>query len=112
MTELWRRLILLAGVTLTVCMFLFADLSPRVSVESVDFKKEQKNQTRFMGFISEQRRYLASLSLKTYVQKMIEDREVEDGAVMKACLLTGKEIPRNSPSRKTGLVVMKIRTNQ
>jgi len=30
----------------------------------------------------------------------------------KACFLTGREIPRNSSSRKTGLVVMKIRTNQ
>jgi len=29
----------------------------------------------------------------------------------KACFLTGKEIPRNSSSRKAELVVMKIRTN-
>jgi len=84
MTELWRRLILVAGVTLTVCMFLFADLSPRVSVESVDFKKEQKHQLHFMGFISEHRRYLASLPLKSYIKKVVAEREIEKSAAMSA----------------------------
>jgi len=73
MAEVWRRLVLLSGITVSVCMIFYADFSSRVSFESVNFAKKQKNQTRF---------------------------------------LTGKEIPRNSSSRKAELVVMKIRTNQ
>ncbi len=77
MRELWRRLFLVAGVSIAVCAWFFVDLSPRVTVESVDFAKEQKQQTHFMGFVSETRRYLAALPLATYIQKIATDYEVE-----------------------------------
>ncbi|RTZ91208.1 MAG: hypothetical protein DSY91_05405, partial [Deltaproteobacteria bacterium] len=77
MREIWRRLFLLAGVSLAVCMWLYADLSPRVTVEPVRFAKEQKNLTHFMGVASERRRYLASLPLETYIRKMLDGNEVE-----------------------------------
>ena len=52
MVELWRRLLLLIGVTVAVCMAMFADLAPRISIEQVDFASEQKNPGQ-MGMFSE-----------------------------------------------------------
>lgn len=76
MAELWRRLLLLIGVTVAICMAMFADLAPRISVEQVDFASEQKNPGH-MGLFSEKKRYLASLPLEKYIQEVIKGREVQ-----------------------------------
>jgi len=61
-------------------MIMYADLSLRIAVEPVHFAREQKAQTHFMGFISEQQRYLASLPLDAYIRKVISGREIKGNA--------------------------------
>ncbi len=98
MKEFWRRLFLVVGVSIAVCMWMFADLAPRVTVMSVDFAEEQKNQIRFMGYVSERYRYLASLPLETYVLKMVADSEIEAGPGWKAFAARMDKILENSKS--------------
>lgn len=87
---------LVVGVTLTVCMYLVADLSPRVTVEAVNFAKEQKSQTRFMGFISERRRYLAALPLESYIQKIVSGKKLPESAKSAAFAARADAVLRNT----------------
>ena len=82
MIELYRRIILIAGVTVAVCMAMFADLKPRIAVQQIDFALEQKD-PGFMKMLSEKNRYLATLPLDKYIQEVTKDRllQPEDSAM-------------------------------
>ncbi|MCP3892056.1 MAG: hypothetical protein GY702_24780 [Desulfobulbaceae bacterium] len=76
MIELWRRIFLLLGLSISICMFFYADLSPRISFKIVDFAVHQKNITKF-GFSTEKKRYLTSLPISEYIKETISNSEYQ-----------------------------------
>ena len=70
--ELWRRGILLLGVVLSIWLYFFIPLTSFVTVQAIDFAKEQKDESR----LTDAGQYLAQLPLAEYVAEKIKDRAV------------------------------------
>lgn len=70
--ELWRRGILLMGVILAIWLHFFFPLTSFVTVKTIDFADEQKNESRLI----ETGQYLAQLPLNEYVAEKIKDRVI------------------------------------
>jgi len=67
--ETWRRGILLACVCLALWAAKFAVLKPLITVQPVDFAKEQKDESKW----TEEGRRLSGLGLEDYITKKIKD---------------------------------------
>jgi len=74
--ELWRRVILLSSFFGAVLVFLFADLSPVVIVQHVDFQDRQKREGSYMGvrLMTERTTRLAGLPLQDYITEVTKSR--------------------------------------
>ena len=74
--ELWRRVILLSSFLAAVLVFLYADLSPVVIVQTVDFAAQQKKEGSYMGvrLMTERTTRLAGLPLHDYITEVTKGR--------------------------------------
>lgn len=74
--ELWRRVTLLSSCFAAVLVFLYADLSPVVIVQPVDFRDRQKHEGSYMGvrLMTERTERLAGLPLHDYVAEATKGR--------------------------------------
>jgi len=74
--ELWRRVILLFSFLAAVLVFLYADLSPVVIVQTVDFEAQQKKEGSYLGvrLMTERTTRLAGLPLQDYITEVTKGR--------------------------------------
>lgn len=74
--ELWRRVILLSSFLAAVLVFLYADLSPVVIVQTVDFEAQQQKEGSYLGvrLMTERTERLARLPLHEYIAEATKGR--------------------------------------
>jgi len=86
--ELWRRLILLLCLCIAVWLAKYADLSPVILIETIDFRELQTKEERYMGKrmpITEEKQRLLDMPLTEYTEEkaksklfQVEGREWEE----------------------------------
>ena len=74
--ELWRRVILLGSFLAAILTALYADLSPVVIVQPVDFAAQQKKEGSYLGvrLMTERTTRLAGLPLQDYIAEATKGR--------------------------------------
>ncbi len=72
----WRRIALLAGLSLAIWLFFHVSLEPLVTVQLADFARMQEGEGGFFGFSTEKQEYLKQLSLQEYIAEKTRDRTV------------------------------------
>jgi len=74
--ELWRRVFLLTCFFAAILVALYADLSPVVIVQHIDFREKQKSEGSYMGvrLMTERTTRLAALPLQDYIAEATKGR--------------------------------------
>jgi hypothetical protein len=74
--ELWRRVFLLSSFFAAILFALYADLSPVVIVQHIDFRDKQKGEGSYMGvrLMTERTERLAGLTLHDYIAETTKGR--------------------------------------
>ena len=70
-------MVFLLGIVSSICIFFYADLSPRLSFEKVNFQEEQKRHSSFINSLFKKDRYLATLPLKDYIKATVYGKIIE-----------------------------------
>lgn len=74
--ELWRRVILISSFLAGILVALFADLSPVVIVQHIDFRDKQKSEGSYVGvrLMTERTTRLVGLPLQDYIAEITKER--------------------------------------
>ena len=123
--ELWRRVFLLTCFFAAILVALYADLSPVVIVQHIDFREKQKSEGSYMGvrLMTERTTRLAALPLQDYIAEATKGRlfnvegrgwepTVENAVAARGSRALAKEWQRRLPSDQHPMGVLFFRPDE
>ncbi len=123
--ELWRRVFLISSFFAAILFALFADLSPVVIVQHIDFRDKQKSEGSYMGvrLMTERTERLAGLTLQDYITETTKGRlfnvegrgwgpTVEHAVAARGSRALSKEWQRRLPSDQHPMGVLFFRPEE
>jgi hypothetical protein len=123
--ELWRRVFLISSFFAAILFALYADLSPVVIVQHVDFRDKQKSEGSYMGvrLMTDRTERLAGLTLQDYIAETTKGRlfnvegrgwepAVENAVAARGSRSLAKEWQRRLPSDQHPMGVLFFRPEE
>ncbi len=123
--ELWRRVFLISSFFAAILFALYADLSPVVIVQHIDFRDKQKSEGSYMGvrLMTERTTRLAALPLQDYIAEATKGRlfnvegrgwepTVENAVAARGSRALAKEWQRRLPSDQHPMGVLFFRPGE